>query len=150
MTSPRTKTATRHVVSVQLEVPFHDVDSLNIVWHGHYYKYLEIARTALMRSVDLDNDQIRALGCGLVMGETQCKHTGVLRYGDKLRVDAWFKDVSQRLCIAYEVRNLSSGKRAARARTVLVTLNGRGELNLATPAEVVARITSKAGNLLEG
>ena len=94
----------RHVVSVELEVPFHDVDSLNIVWHGHYYKYVEIARTALMRSVQLDNDQLRALGCGLVMGETQCKHTGVLRYGDRFRVDAWFKDVSQRLCIAYEVR----------------------------------------------
>lgn len=141
---------TRHVVSVELEVPFHDVDSLNIVWHGHYYKYLEIARTALMRSVSLDNDQIRALGCGLVMGETQCKHTGVLRYGDKLRVDAWFKDVTQRLCIAYEVRNLTSGKRAARARTVLVTLNGRGELNLETPAEVVARITAKTGPLTAG
>ena len=31
---------TRSVVSVELEVPFHDVDSLHIVWHGHYYKSL--------------------------------------------------------------------------------------------------------------
>ena len=24
------------------QVPFHDVDALHIVWHGHYYKYLEV------------------------------------------------------------------------------------------------------------
>ena len=127
-------------VSVELEVPFHDVDSLRIVWHGHYYKYLEIARTALMRSVGLDNEEILGLGYGLLMGETQCKHTGVLRYGDRFRVTGWFKEAEQRIVIAYEVRNLTTGKRAARARTTLVTLNGRGELNLETPAEIVARI----------
>lgn len=136
---------TRSVVSVELEVPFHDVDSLNIVWHGHYYKYLEIARTALMRHVGLDNHEFIRMGHGLVMGETQCKHTGVLRYGDRFRVDAWFKDYTQRLCIAYEVRNLTSGKRAARARTVLVTLNARGELNLETPRDVVDKIEAVIG-----
>ncbi|MEZ4452430.1 MAG: hypothetical protein R3B09_23395 [Nannocystaceae bacterium] len=30
-----------HEVSVDFEVPFHDVDALRIVWHGHYYKYME-------------------------------------------------------------------------------------------------------------
>ena len=35
--------------SVELEVPLHDVDVLGIVWHGHYYKYLEAARTALLQ-----------------------------------------------------------------------------------------------------
>ena len=129
-------------VSVELEVPFHDVDSLHIVWHGHYYKYLEIARTALMRSVDLDNGEIIRLGYGLLMGETQCKHTGVLRYGDRARVTAWFKEVESRIVIAFEVRNLTTGKRAARARTTLVTLNGRGELNLETPQDLVARMTA--------
>ena len=39
-----------HETSVEIEVPFHDVDALRIVWHGHYYKYLELARTQLLRS----------------------------------------------------------------------------------------------------
>ena len=65
-------------------------------------------------------------------------------------MDAWFKDYTQRLCIAYEVRNLTSGKRAARARTVLVTLNGRGELNLETPRDVVERIEAVLGPAVPG
>ena len=36
-------------VEVELEVPFHDVDMLQLVWHGHYYKYFELARTQLLR-----------------------------------------------------------------------------------------------------
>lgn len=128
-------------VSVEIEVPFHDVDSLRVVWHGHYIKYLEIARCALMRTVDLDNDAIVELGCGLLMGEVQVKHTGVLRYGDKARVTAWFKDIEQRIHIGYEVRNLTTGKRAARARTSLVLLNGAtGDLLLETPAAVLERL----------
>ena len=27
---------------VVIEVPFHDVDIMNVVWHGHYLKYFEI------------------------------------------------------------------------------------------------------------
>ena len=29
--------------STIVEVPFFDVDSMRIVWHGHYLKYFEIA-----------------------------------------------------------------------------------------------------------
>ena len=35
-----------HETRVEHEVPFHDVDMTLRVWHGHYYKYLELARTA--------------------------------------------------------------------------------------------------------
>jgi len=127
-------------IEIELEVPFHDVDVLRIVWHGHYYKYLELARTALMRSRELDNHHFEALGIGLVMMETRCRHTAPLRYGDRFRVRAWFQDVEQRIHIAYEIQNLTTGKRAARARTVLVTTDARGSLLLATPKAVLERL----------
>ncbi len=47
-----------HETSIEFEVPFHDVDALRVVWHGHYYKYLELARTALFRSSGLDDDAL--------------------------------------------------------------------------------------------
>ena len=25
-------------VAVEMEIPFHDVDTMHIVWHGHYLK----------------------------------------------------------------------------------------------------------------
>ena len=35
-------------VDTAITVPFFDVDSMNIVWHGHYCKYLEVARCNLL------------------------------------------------------------------------------------------------------
>ena len=29
---------------VELEVEFHDVDAMEVAWHGHYVKYFERAR----------------------------------------------------------------------------------------------------------
>ena len=34
--------------SAQVEVPFHDVDAMDVCWHGHYLKYFEIGRAALV------------------------------------------------------------------------------------------------------
>ena len=34
--------------SAEIEVPFFDVDVMQIVWHGHYVKYLEVARCAFL------------------------------------------------------------------------------------------------------
>ena len=47
-----------HKTQVELEIPFHDVDLQRVVWHGHYYKYFEMARTKLLRSLDLDAGEI--------------------------------------------------------------------------------------------
>ena len=71
---------------------------------------------------------------------TNAGGTGVLRYGDKFRVTAWFRDIESRINISYEVRNLSTGRRAARARTALVLLDENGELCLETPARVKERL----------
>ena len=92
---PRTsrERARASAVSVQIEVPFHDVDSLGIVWHGHYFKYLEMARTALMRGHGLDARDLRELGFGMVMIDCRCRHIAPLRYGDVARVFAWLCDV---------------------------------------------------------
>ena len=133
MTSKRT-------VSVELEVPFHDVDSIGVVWHGHYYKYLEIARTALFRSCALDAPDFLAMGLGLVVIETFCRHMHPLRYGDRIRVDTWFKDVENRLCVGYEIIKISSGKRVARGQTKLVTVDASGNLLLETPTTIRQRI----------
>lgn len=129
---------------VEGEVPFHDVDPLHIVWHGHYFKYFELARTALFRRHRIDGPDMLALGYRLVIAHSECRHVSALRYGDRYRVSAWFLDTAQRIHVAYEVWNTTEGKRAARARTALVTTDPAGELLLETPAVMQERIREGA------
>ena len=141
-TSGRAPRQRLHECCIELEVPFHDVDALRVVWHGHYYKYLELARTRLLRSRRLDVPDLLELGVGFVMIESGCRYAAPLRYGDRVRVSAWFRDVKHRLFIAYEVANLTSARRAARGHTVLATTDGEGRMLLRTPPSILERLSA--------
>lgn len=129
-----------HEVSVEFEVPFHDVDILHIVWHGHYYKYMEIGRTALMRSRGLDVADIHGLGYALLLVDSHCRYTYPLRYADRARVDAWFVSVTPRLVVAYRIRNLKDDRCSARGQTILVTTDQEGRLLPETPDALLKRL----------
>lgn len=128
--------------SVEIEVPFHDVDGLGIVWHGHYYKYFEIARTRLLRGVGLDAGDVIGPRFRFLVVESHCRYVAPLRYGDRVKVSAWFGDTRHRVRILYEVVDLGTGRRAARGHTVLATTDLEGRLLLETPHGIVDRIGS--------
>jgi len=127
-------------VAIELEVPFHDVDALQVVWHGHYLKYLELARTALLRARRLDAPDLIALGLRFLVAESHLRHVYALRYADRARVSAWFLEIENRLRIAYHVENLTTGRLAAQGFTVLVTTLADGALCLETPAPLLERL----------
>jgi len=129
-----------HLTEIELEIPFHDVDALGVVWHGHYYKYLELARTQLLRSVGLDAGDLIGPRFRFLVIESRCRYAFPLFYGDRARVAAWLRDFRNRICIAYEVTNLSQRRRAARGQTVLATLDSEGRMLLETPQAILKRI----------
>lgn len=133
-------TTSKQVVSVEIEIPFHDTDPLGVVWHGHYYKYLELARTALLRSMDLDVPQIKALGYRLYIIESKCRYAYPLRYADEARVSAWLRDVANRINIAYEIYNVTENRRSARGHTILASTDAEGKLLLETPDALLSRL----------
>jgi acyl-CoA thioester hydrolase len=127
-------------VEVELEVPFHDVDMLKLVWHGHYYKYFEIARTELLRRRRLSAEQLVETGYLLVVIESKCRYPSPLRFGQRFRVGAAFADIDYRLKIDYQIWNLAEDRRAAYGHTVLATLNSEGKLLLRTPDALLDRV----------
>ena len=122
--------------AVELEVPFHDVDLMGVVWHGHYYKYLELARTELLRARGLDRGELIGNRFRFYVIESRCRHVAPLRYGDRVRVVAWVRDHRHRVMLRYEVTNLTTGRRAARATTALATVDADDNLLLETPDEI--------------
>jgi acyl-CoA thioesterase FadM len=40
--------------NTEIDIPFQDIDAMEIVWHGNYPRYLEIARCALLDCIDYD------------------------------------------------------------------------------------------------
>ncbi len=129
-----------HEAVYEQRVPLHDCDPLGIVWHGHYYKYLEIARTLLFEGLGIDVAFFQKNEIRLVIMESRCRHSFPLRMGETLRVRAWFQDYEQRLRVAYHVHNLDHDRRAARAWTTLVATTPDETLLMETPDAIANRI----------
>lgn len=130
------------VATVELEVPFHDVDITGRVWHGHYLKYFEMARTALFRANGLEDAALVPGRYAFYVIDTHCRHTAPLRYGERFRAAAKFRDVEHRLAVDYEVTNLTLDRSAATGHTLIAVTDLEGRLLLRTPAEIVERIQS--------
>ena len=127
-------------VSIELSVPFHDCDPLFVVWHGRYFQYLEIARSALFAKYALDVDHVRELNYRMYVTDARCRYLYPLTYNDRVRVTARFTAISPLLRVAYEVFNLTASRKSARALTVLATTDVHGKLLTETPHDVLARL----------
>jgi acyl-CoA thioester hydrolase len=128
-------------VSVELEVPFADVDALGVAWFGNYPRYVDLARTALLRARRLDNDELAAHGVVFMVSESFIHHAAPLRYAERARVTAWFLEVENRLRVAFQLRSLYRGEAlVAEGWLVLVGVRADGGLCLELPEEYLARL----------
>ena len=131
---------------VVIEVPFHDVDSMGVAWHGHYVKYLEIARTVMMRGVGLDFKQMQDWGVMWPVVVCNMKFIRPLVYGQKVKIRAELLEYQARLRITYLLSDAETGQRVNKAETIqLAVTAGTGELLFECPpmlTEAIAKATS--------
>ena len=128
-----------------IEVPFHDVDVMEVAWHGHYLKYFEIARGALLRKIDYDYPQMRASGYLWPVVECHVKYVRPARYGQKLRACAELVEHENRMKIAYVIHDAASGEVLTRGYTVQVAVSAQsGELQFVSPDALLQRVASRA------
>ena len=121
---------------IELDVSFHDVDMVGVVWHGHYLRYLEDARWALMNQLGYGLDRMVASGFAWPIVELQTKYVSPARFGDRLRVRASLVEWESRMAVNYLVSRLGDGARVVRARTVQVAVDASsGELQFTTPPD---------------
>jgi acyl-CoA thioester hydrolase len=129
-----TRTRSRWCVEIETQVQFFDLDPMEVVWHGHYVKYLEIARGALLDSIDYNYPQMRASGYLWPLTDLQLRYVGSARFGDQLKLRAEIIEWENRLKIDYLISDAASGRRLTRASTTQVAIEiATGELCFASP-----------------
>ncbi|MFH2005821.1 MAG: thioesterase family protein [bacterium] len=110
--------------AVELTVPFHDVDAMRIVWHGHYLKYFESARDRLFAEHNVDmygyGEESRIV---YPVIRTSTRHSHPLRYGDAFLCTARLVEARTKLIIEYEITLKESGQVCTRGHTEQVALS---------------------------
>ncbi|MDR1889884.1 MAG: acyl-CoA thioesterase [Zoogloeaceae bacterium] len=122
-------------------MPFHDLDPLEICWHGHYVRYFELARTALLQTVDYDFPQMRDSGYAWPVIELFIRYAQPLLYQQRVEVEAYLMEWENRLKIEYLIRDVESGRRLTRGHTVQVAVDMRTrEMCLESPAVLLEKL----------
>jgi acyl-CoA thioester hydrolase len=128
-------------VTVPVKVQFYDLDPMNVVWHGNYVRYLEVARCALLDRIGYNYGQMAASGYAWPVVDLRVKFVGPLRFGQEALVSARVVAFENGLKIDYEIRDQTSGAVLTRAHTFQVPVRlDSGELCLESPPELIERM----------
>ena len=104
---------------IKLTIPFHDLDPLQIVWHGNYLKYFDMARFALFDSLHVDlHEYYKKNSILFPVIKTSTKYITPLQHRDEIICKATLKDVQTKIVIDFQIRH---------AKTDEVCTRGRGE-----------------------
>ena len=126
---------------IELSPAFHDLDPMAVVWHGHYMKYFELARCALLQQNDYDYPQMRDSGFMWPIVDFRSKYVAPLRYGQKVKVRAKIVEWEYRLKIEYLVTDVESGKALTRAYSIQVAVDiATQEMCFQSPAALLQRL----------
>lgn len=120
---------------------FHDLDPMAVVWHGHYLKYFELARCALLQRFDYDYMEMRDSGYIWPIVDMRTKYVRSARFNQKLKVRAQIVEWENRLKIEYLVRDAMSGLVLTRAHTIQVAVEvSTGEMQYVSPPVLFERL----------
>ncbi len=91
--------------SVEIEIPFFDVDSMEITWHGNYLKYFEIARCALLEKINFGYLEMKASGYAWPVVDVRVKYIKPTKFKQNIIVEAFLIEYENRLKINYLIKD---------------------------------------------
>ena len=131
-------------VDTEVLVPFFDIDTMHVVWHGHYVKYIEVARCALLDHIGHNYTQMLDAGYAWPVIDMQLRYVRGATFGQRINVRASLVEWENRLKVNYLITDLATGERLTRAVTVQVAVEiASKEMQLVSPrcfSEAVARV----------
>lgn len=123
--------------TTRIPVRFSEVDSLGIVWHGHYILYFEQGREAFGKTYGIDYLTVKSEGYTTPIVSSMCEHKLPLRYGEHARIVTSYIDTpAAKMIFRFKIYN-DHDQLVCQGETVQVFLDKENNLVLNTPAFVL-------------
>lgn len=114
---------------------FYDVDSMSVVWHGNYVKYLEFGRCRFLDEVNFDYKKMKNSGFALPIVKLNLKYIKPIFFNDECEIRVILTDFEGFLKFDYEI--FARGEKVCKAQTAQMAVNLRGESLYELPKDFV-------------
>jgi len=106
---------------------FYDLDPMNVVWHGNYPRFFELARTALLKRIGYGYAEMVASGYAWPVIDMHIRYYRPLTLAEPVEVSAGITEWENRLRIQYVFRDIGTGKRTTMGHTLQVAVEIKTE-----------------------
>lgn len=130
----------KHSAAVEITIPFHDADPMNVVWHGHYAKYLELARRQLFDAIDYDYAAMIESGYSWPVVDMRIKYVKPIRFDQTVRIIATLREWEFRLKINYLIEDVETGEKLTKGHTIQVAVDQEGKMLDQSPAILAEKL----------
>ena len=106
-----------HITTIKAQ--FFDVDSMDVVWHGNYVKYLETARCELLSKIGYDYKKMKMDGFAYPIVKLDIKYIKPIFFGDEIEIETILTKFH------YIIKNPSTKAKLSEANTSQVAVDMR-------------------------
>ena len=111
---------------IEHRIYYYDTDKMNVVYHGNYLKWLEIARTEFFRDT-LPYSELEETGIMLPVKTLNIEYINSVKYDELIKIKIKLLELSKiKIKFLYEIydENLENLKAKAETTNVFTDLNG--------------------------
>lgn len=132
----------------RLTVRFNEVDSYNVVWHGHYLGYFEVGRLDLCGRFGMSPGDLGVLGLFAPVVDMRCRLRASARYGDELLLKTSVVPTEKAMLIfSFRLYRMPDMHLLAEGETSHVLLTLENKMLYGVPPELASRIAKMTAYL---
>lgn len=134
----------------KIRVEFYDVDSMNVVYHGNYIKFLEVARCNLLDKIGYGYNDMVATNFMFPVATLNVKYVRSLTFAEEAIVKATLVEWENRIRIKYEIRSCKTGQVVTKAETTQMAVKmPEGETLFVCPKVFTDKVEALLRNAVE-
>ena len=116
------------------KVRFSEVDSMNVLWHGNYAKFIEDGREGFGHEFGLGYLDVFSFGYMTPIVKLDIDFKKMTQYGETLIIETEFVNSdAAKIIFKYILRRKSDMQIVAKAKSIQVFINKEGDLQLINP-----------------
>jgi acyl-CoA thioester hydrolase len=123
---------------INMKVAFHDLDPMQVVWHGNYLKYFDVARFGLFTDAGIDlYDYMTSRNYVFPVTRSAVKHIAPLRPFDEFVCRAEVTEAQYKIAMKFSIRLVSDDTLCARGSSEQLAVRFPGmEMEFEIPRDI--------------
>ena len=125
----------------EIKIPFHDLDPMDVVWHGNYIKYIEQSRCDMFDKLNYTYYDMKSDNYAYPIAKMKTKYIKPLRFNQEVIVETSLEEVEPAIIIKYKIFDKKNRTEVFNAETMQIGVNIKtGESLYAPPIRLLKRL----------